>query len=156
MTIALNPSNSEEKQESTMNLDNVRPTRTFEQIIAECEISKKALIQIDNMKAVLTTDDLRYEFMMRVPFDPTGLDISRLISQMRKEQLEINTMSDEAFMDIYMLNPLEALTQYFKHSIVPAHIERMQLWGIDIKDVIELKKKDNNIHFDNVMMALYN
>lgn len=74
---------------------------------------------------------------------------------MREEQLTINPMSDGAFMDMFMLNPLQALIQYFKHSVVPAHIERMKQWNIDIKDVVEMKKKDNTIHFDEALMYLY-
>lgn len=132
-----------------------QPAWTLEQIFNECEISKKALVLIFNMKAVLTSTELCNEFMDRIGFDYNGVTINRLISKMRKEQLQLNPMSDESFLDMYLLNPLQALRTYFKHSISFAHLERMKDWSINIKDIVELKNKDNNIHFDDAMLEIY-
>lgn len=131
------------------------PAYTIEQILVECEISKKALILIDKMKVVLSSEELRAEFMSRIPFEPSGYQINKLIDQMRKEQLKLNPLSSESFLDMYLLNPLDALRAYFKHSISLGHLERMKEWGINIKDIVEIKNKDNEIYFDNAMMEIY-
>ncbi|MEI2281256.1 hypothetical protein [Paenibacillus polysaccharolyticus] len=132
-----------------------KPTYTVEQIIVECEISKKALALIASMKAVLTTGELCNEFMDRIGFDYNGVNINGLIWKMRKEQLKLNPMSDESFLDMYMLNPLQALRTYFKHSVSYAHMERIKDWGINIKDIVEMKKQDNNVHLNDAMEELY-
>ncbi|WP_340018402.1 hypothetical protein [Paenibacillus sp. FSL H3-0457] len=127
----------------------------FESIITKLEINPKAHGLIANMKAVLTSDELRYEFMMRVPHKPAGSNIHALLDEMREEQLYINPMSDESFLDMYMLNPLQALVQYFKHSVSNAHLERVKQWRIDIKDVMRIKRIENNIHLNDVLERLY-
>ena len=133
----------------------VNPTWTIDEILADCNVSKKAIQVIADIKSILVTEELRTEFMVRIPIEPTGHDVYNLVHKMRKEQLELNPMSDDSFLDMYLLNPLEALRQYFKHNIVPSHIERMKQWKIDMMDLIELKKKDINIHFDRAMMEIY-
>lgn len=143
------------KGTNTMTTTFTVPAWTFEEIISECEINEKAVQLIANMKAVLTTDELCNEFMNRIEYDPTGVDLNRLTSKMREEQLQLNPMSDESFLDTFMLNPLQALIEYFKHSVVPAHIDRMKQWAIDIRDVMELKKLDNEIHLNEAMQTIY-
>ena len=130
-------------------------TWTFDQLLTDCKIGKKAIQLIADIKSILVTEDLRYEFMMRVPFDPTGYDVFNLVHKMRKEQLQLCPMSDDSFLDMFLLNPLEALRQYFKHSVVPAHIERIQQWGIDLKDIVKLKQNDNTIHLNSALQKLY-
>ncbi|WDQ34948.1 hypothetical protein PTQ21_12185 [Paenibacillus marchantiae] len=133
----------------------ILPAWTFEQIIIECEIKKNAFMLIADMKAVLATDELRNEFMNRIPHKPSGSNIHALLDEMREEQLYINPMSDESFLDMYMLNPLQALMQYFKHSVSTAHLERVKQWRIDIKDVMRIKRIKNNIHLNDVLERLY-
>lgn len=53
-------------------------------------------------------------------------------------------MSDESFLDMYLLNPIQALRQYFKHSIVPAHEERIKQWNIDLKELVKLNKREKD------------
>ncbi|WP_339198493.1 hypothetical protein MKY95_10000 [Paenibacillus sp. FSL P4-0176] len=130
-------------------------TWTIEEVITDCDICKKALGLIAYLKAVLATEDLCYEFMMRVPFDPNGQQVSDLLDKMREEQLQINPMSHESFLDMYLFNPLQALMQYFKHSVSTSHLERIKQWGIDIKDVIKLKHLDNTIHLNDALEKLY-
>lgn len=154
MTLMTNKLSITAKEQIIMTTDYVKPTWSIEEVIADCEISKKALGLIANLKAVLTTEDLRYEFMMRVPFDPTGSDVGKLVNQMRDEQLMLNPMSHESFLDIYLLNPIAALTQYFKHHVVAAQIERMKQWGINIKDVVGLKQINNTIHLNDALEML--
>lgn len=128
---------------------------TIESIIAKLEINPKSLVLIANMKAVLTTEELRYDFLMRMPHRPSGTNVRDLIDEMRDEQLQLNPMSHESFLDLYMLNPITALTQYFMHSVSSAHVERIKLWGINIKDIIKLKQLNNNIHLNTAMETLY-
>lgn len=92
-----------------------------------CRCLYDLCIGIGKLESV--TEELRYDFMMRVPFDPNGHQVFDLLNEMRKEQLCLNPMSDESFLDMYLLNPIQALRQYFKHSIVPAHEERIQQWN---------------------------
>ncbi|PZT54341.1 MULTISPECIES: hypothetical protein [Paenibacillus] len=138
-----------------MTTEYIRPTWTIEEVIVDCNVSKKAIALIDNFKAILVTEELRYEFMMRVPFDPNGHQVFDLLHEMRKEQLCLNPMSDESFLDMYLLNPIQALRQYFKHSIVPAHEERIQQWNIDLKELVKLKQTDYSIHLNRALTALY-
>ncbi|MCG7377412.1 hypothetical protein MH215_10430 [Paenibacillus sp. ACRSA] len=128
---------------------------TLESIITKLKINPKAHRLIANLKAVLTTDELRYDFMMRIPYSPSGSNIHALLDEMRDEQLQSNPMSDDAFLDMYMLNPLQALRNYFLHSVVLAHIERIQQWGIDVNDIIKLKRMESNIHLNDVLERLY-
>ncbi|WP_440112218.1 hypothetical protein [Paenibacillus sp. QZ-Y1] len=137
-----------------MTTEYIRPTWTIEEVIADCNVSKKAGALIANIKAVLTTEELRYDFMMRVSLDPTGVEINRLLYDMRKEQLELNPMSVELFMDIYLLNPVKALTLYFKENIVPHQVERMKQWGVNANDLISMKQNDRNIRFERAVMQL--
>jgi len=149
------PSITLAKEQTTMTTGYIKPIWTIDEVITDCEISKKAIALIANMKAVLTTDELRNEFVMRIPHKPSGLNIHALLDEMREEQLYINPMSVESFLDMYLLNPIAALIQYFKHSVSTTHLERIKLWGINIKDVARLKQLDNNIHLNDVLEKLY-
>ncbi|RPK24000.1 hypothetical protein [Paenibacillus xylanexedens] len=155
MTLMNKPSTTSQVEEQTTMTTASNISWTFDQLLADCKVGKKAIQLIADIKSILVTEDLRYEFMMRVPFDPTGYDVFSLVHKMREEQLTANPMPDDSFLDMFMLNPLESLRQYFKHSITPYHIDRMKQWGIDIKDVMELKKTENMIHFDHAMMQIY-
>lgn len=139
----------------TFNLFVQKVPLTFESIITKLEINPSALGLIANMKAVLTNDELRHQFMMRIPHKPSGSNIHALLDEMREEQLTINPITDEAFLDMYMFNPVAALIQYFKHNVVPAHIDRMKQWGININDIVKLKGIENNIHLNDVLERLY-
>ncbi|WP_366348324.1 hypothetical protein [Paenibacillus amylolyticus] len=139
----------------TFNLFVQKVPLTFESIITKLEINPKAHGLIANMKALLTSDELRCEFMMRIPYKPSGLNIDALLDEMRDEQLQSNPMSDDAFLDMYMLNPLQALRSYFLHSVVLAHIERIQQWGVDVNDIVKLKRMESNKHLNDVLERLY-
>ncbi|MDR6725025.1 hypothetical protein J2W91_003511 [Paenibacillus amylolyticus] len=143
------------EEQTTMIITFNQPAWTLEQIFTECEVSKKALILIAEMKAVLTTGELCNEFMNRIPHKPSGSNIHALLDEMREEQLKTNSMQHDVFLDMYLLNPIAALIQYFKHSVSTAHLERIRLWGINIKDVVRLKQLDNNIHLNDVLEKLY-
>ncbi|MBD8838874.1 hypothetical protein IFU39_13720 [Paenibacillus sp. CFBP 13594] len=132
----------------------VKSIWAIDQVLNDCKISKKAGTLIANIKAVLTTEELRYDFMMRVSLDPTELEINRLLYDIRKEQLELNPMSVESFIDMYLLNPVKALTLYFKENIVPYQVERMKQWGININDLITAKQYDSNIRFERAVMQM--
>lgn len=90
---------------------------TLEEMYVACEVSKKAVNIIHGMKALLTTQELRQQFMERVPIYPTSIQVFGLLHQFRREQLELNPMSDEDFKDMSLLNPLKALTHYFKEQV---------------------------------------
>ncbi|MFS0857357.1 hypothetical protein [Paenibacillus taichungensis] len=155
MTLMNNkPSITQAEEQATMTTS-YQLTWTFDELLTDCNINKKALQLIADIKSLLVTDELRTEFMVRVPFDPTGHQVFNLVHKMREEQLLTNPMSDESFLDMYLLNPLEALRGYFKHSVVPVHIERIQKWGIDLRELVKLKQNDNNIHLNCALQKLY-
>ncbi|QLG38708.1 hypothetical protein HW560_11725 [Paenibacillus sp. E222] len=156
MTLMNKPSTTSQTEEQTTITTTLnQPAWTFDEIMTECEIKKNALMLIADMKAVLTTGELCNEFMMRIPHKPSGSNIHALLDEMRDEQLKTNSMEHDVFLDIYLLNPIAALIQYFKHSVSTAHLERIRLWGINIKDVVRLKQLDNNIHLNDVLEKLY-
>lgn len=156
MTLMTNkPSITTAKEQPIMTTDYVRPTWSIEEVIEDCKISKKAGILIAQLKAILTTNDLRYEFMMRAPIDPTGTEVNRLLYKMREEQLQLNPMSDESFMDLYLLNPVQALKEYFKEHLIPYQVERMKKWGVTVEELIKMKKEDNSIRFECAAMEIY-
>ncbi|MGV2887133.1 hypothetical protein [Paenibacillus taichungensis] len=155
MTLMNNKLSTTQAEEQIEMTTSSELTWTFEELFVDCDIKKKALQLIADIKSLLVTDELRAEFMVRVPFDPTGNDVNNLLRKMREEQLLINPMSGESFLDMYLLNPLQALKEYFKHSVVPVHIERIQKWGINLRELVKLKQNDNTIHLNAALQILY-
>jgi phage terminase large subunit-like protein len=137
-----------------MKIDYFRPTWTIDEVITDCNVNKKALILIPQMKAVLITDELKYEFMMRINYDPSGHEVNDLLYKMREEQLKTNPMPDQSFMDTYLLNPVQALKQYFKEHIIPYQVERMMKWGVTVEELVKLKQQDSNIRFERAVMNI--
>lgn len=151
-----------------MTLANIKPSitlkrgiesmATIESAIATLEISSKAIILVANMKAILTTPELITEFIQRVLAHPNNNEDSQngyatqILNAMRKEQLVLNPMSTESFLDVYMLNPLQALTLYFKEHITLHQVERMNEWGVNENDLVAMKQRDINIRFDRATM----
>ncbi|WP_063565453.1 hypothetical protein [Paenibacillus sp. O199] len=155
MTLMNNkPSISQAEEQATMTTPS-QLTWTFEELFTDCNINKKAIQLIADIKSILVTEELRYEFMMRVPFDPTGHQVFNLVHKMREEQLLINPMPDESFLDMYLLNPLQALREYFKESVVLVHLERIREWNIDIREIVKLKQNDNTIHLNCALQKIH-
>ncbi|WP_440118386.1 hypothetical protein [Paenibacillus sp. QZ-Y1] len=133
---------------------------TIESAITTLKISTKAIVLIAQMKAILTTPELITEYVHRVMTHPSANDHCRngyafqVLCDMRKEQLTLNPMSDDLFLDMHLLNPVKALTLYFKENIVPLQVERMKKWGINAKDLITAKQHDSNIRFERAVMQL--
>ncbi|PQP82816.1 hypothetical protein C0Q44_15640 [Paenibacillus sp. PCH8] len=119
---------------------------TLDEIYVACEVPKKALNIIHGIEALLTTQELRQQFMARVPIYPTSIQVFTLLKHFRREQLELNPMSDEDFRYMFLLNPLKALTQYFKELVSPVCVERMRTYGVTIEHLIEQRKLNRHIH----------
>ncbi|MHA7582057.1 hypothetical protein ACX12E_16950 [Paenibacillus vandeheii] len=119
---------------------------TLEEMYTACEVSKKAVNIIHGMKALLTTQELRQQFMARVPIYPTPMQVNDLLHQFRCEQLDSNPMSDDDFKDLFLLNPLKALTQYFKEQVSPVCVKRMQEWGVTTDKLIEQRSRNKYVH----------
>jgi hypothetical protein len=149
------PSTNPQAEEQTTMTTSYQPTWTFEELFTDCNVNKKAIQLIADIKSILVTEGLRTQFMMRINYDPSALEVFDLVHRMREEQLLINPMSDESFLDMYLLNPLQALKEYFKHSVVPVHLERIREWNIDIKDLVKLKQNDNTVHLNTALQKLY-
>ena len=153
-----------------MTLTNIKPSTisltkgiatltTIESAIVTLEISPKAFALISQMKAILTAPELITEYIQRVIAHPTTseregyhLATNHVLYAIRKEQLVLNPMSAESFLDMYMLNPLQALSLYFKEHISTHQVERMNKWGMNVKDLIAIKQHDFNIRFDRAAM----
>ncbi|WP_181429846.1 hypothetical protein [Paenibacillus illinoisensis] len=148
-------STTQEMEQFFMTLDYSRPACSMKDIIEYCQINNRGLNSlILQLKAILVTEELRYDFMMRVPSDPTGSEVFNLLHKIRKEQLEVNPMSDELFLDMYFINPVQALRQYFKEHIIPFQVERMRKWEVTVEQLINLKKNDKYIQFEIAMAIL--
>ncbi|PIH59700.1 hypothetical protein [Paenibacillus sp. LK1] len=156
MTLMNNkPSTNPQAEEQTTMTTSSQFTWTFEELFTDCNVNKKAIQLIADIKSILVTEELRTQFMMRINYDPSALEVFDLVHRMREEQLLFNPMSDESFLDMYLLNPLQALKEYFKHSVVLVHLERIREWNIDIRELVKLKQNDSTIHLNRAMQILY-
>lgn len=128
---------------------------TLEEMYVACKVSEKAVNIVYGMEALLTTQDLRQQFMTRVPIYPTPMQVFGLLHQFRREQLVSNPMSDEDFKDVFLLNPVKALTQYFKEQVSPVCVERMRKYGVTIEHLIEQRKLSRDIHVIKAISNAY-
>ncbi|GGH46467.1 hypothetical protein Q9R46_16170 [Paenibacillus sp. RRE4] len=149
------------KSSTTTQVKGINTMTTIESAIATLEISSTAIVLIANMKAILTTPELITDFIQRVIDHPANNErygnssaTNLVLYDIRKEQLALNSISDDSFLDMYLLNPLQALRVYFKESIVPHEVERMKQWGVNVNDLITAKKFDKNIRFERAVMQL--
>ncbi|KJD47195.1 hypothetical protein QD47_03040 [Paenibacillus terrae] len=80
------------------------------------DISPEAWRIRNDMQIILNTVERRNEYVSRI------VNVNResrflLLHQMKDEYLQHDQLTDEHFMQLYSVNPVEALTMYFLQSI---------------------------------------
>lgn len=131
---------------------------TIETLISTLAISKKTIVFVAQLKVILTTSDQINEYIERVQnytgYGERGQILNKILFKMRKEQLQTDPMSKEIFLEMYLLNPLQALIIYFKEHIIPYQVERMKKWGVTVEQLVNLKQQDPTIRFEHALMTL--
>ncbi|KJD42503.1 hypothetical protein QD47_27880 [Paenibacillus terrae] len=70
----------------------------------------------NDMQIILNTVERRNSFISRI-INVNGEDTFLLLHQMKDEYLQHNQLTDKQFIQLYAVNPVEALSMYFLQSI---------------------------------------
>ncbi|MEE4561453.1 hypothetical protein [Paenibacillus polymyxa] len=92
------------------------PNLSINELINMLNISPEATGIRNDMQIILNTVKRRNEYVSRI------VNVNResrflLLHQMKDEYLQHDQLTDEHFMQLYSVNPVEALTMYFLQSI---------------------------------------
>ncbi|MGW8957870.1 hypothetical protein [Paenibacillus sp. NPDC055715] len=92
------------------------PDLSTNDLINMLNISPKACRIRNDMQIILNTVERRNEYVSRI------VNVNResrflLLHQMKDEYLQYDQLTDEQFIQLYAVNPVEALTMYFLQSI---------------------------------------
>ncbi|MGQ4679446.1 hypothetical protein [Paenibacillus polymyxa] len=92
------------------------PNLSINELINMLNISPEATGIRNDMQIILNTVERRNEYVSRI------VNVNResrflLLHQMKDEYLQHDQLTDEHFMQLYSVNPVEALTMYFLQSI---------------------------------------
>ncbi|WP_311082643.1 hypothetical protein [Paenibacillus polymyxa] len=92
------------------------PNISVNDLISMLNISPEATGIRNDMQIILNTVERRNSFISRI------VNVNResrflLLHQMKDEYLQHDQLTDEHFMQLYSVNPVEALTMYFLQSI---------------------------------------
>ncbi|WP_242210792.1 hypothetical protein [Paenibacillus polymyxa] len=92
------------------------PNLSINELMNMLNISPEATGIRNDMQIILNTVERRNEYVSRI------VNVNResrflLLHQMKDEYLEHSQLTDDQFMQLYAVNPVEALTMYFLQSI---------------------------------------
>ncbi|MDQ0046678.1 hypothetical protein [Paenibacillus polymyxa] len=111
------------------------PTLTANDLINMLRIGPDAWHVRNAMQIILNSVERRNAFVSRL-INVNREDICKLLYTMKNEYLQHNQLSDEVFIHIYGMNPVEALSIYFLESVdIHIHWEWLNAGGTSEKAI---------------------
>ncbi|WP_200893538.1 hypothetical protein [Paenibacillus terrae] len=92
------------------------PGLSTNDLINMLNVSPEATGIRNDMQIILNTVERRNSFISRI-INVNGEDTFLLLHQMKDEYLQHNQLTDKQFIQLYAVNPVEALSMYFLQSI---------------------------------------
>lgn len=123
--------------------------------ILRYDIGRKAHGVFNAMQAVLTTPQLRWEFLERRDNSKYAHNEFFILCDMRKEQLKKQTeQATIDFLHNYRFDPLKAISEYLMDTTIEFTLEDWLRRGGTPEKLIEIKRHDNEVTLTKAIKIL--
>lgn len=119
------------------------------------DIGSKALMVIVKMKTVLTTPQLRWEFVSRFDNRSYREGAFDILCKMRKEKLSMQTEQDTIdFLHNYIFDPIQAISEYVINFVPENMYEDWLRYGGTPEKLVQIKKTKNTVTLQEAIIHL--
>lgn len=162
MTIVLSNLKMKKIETNTSLEVNMTATKTASELTHEGllellkhDIGSKALMVIVKMQAVLTTPQLRWEFVERFDNRSYRDGAFDILCKMRKEKLSKQTEQDTTdFLHNYRFDPIQAISKYIINFVPENMYEDWLRLGGTPEKLVQIKKAKNTVTLQEAIMHL--